>query len=396
MDCLRIFDTFGYTPQFLIEGEPKYKSLTGGIISISFIILSLTYSVSEFKNFFDTIDDLVTSRQVLEPSKSYNISSKDIYFGIGLLDRKRHEYNLSMFPYLKFQLQYTYSDKESLNSTSITLSLGNCNISNFLSNQDISELSDIEINNINNKLKYYLCPDVDFLVSLSSSNFKDGDVYLQIHISLNNESNLDFAKFELSQYLFRTSFIFKNIFVNSEDRLNPFKSFIDRTINGLDYEYEKTIVTYLSPFEMADDNNLFSKGDFIGVESDYSDQKDNTIFLCNSAYNLFSNIRNRSEIIQSNNNQPLLSLMKLRLFLNPMKTITLRTYPKFTDFLAGLLSILSTGLMCVAIFMVHFNSIQGFNQMVQSLYTIESIKNMRRFTKDIKETIKNFEIKFKV
>ncbi len=382
-----MFDNFGYTPQFFIGKEPKYKSFLGGIISLFFIILSIAYSITQIIYFFKSLDMVQTSRNIVRPSNFYNLSSKDLYFGIGLIDRNRIEYNVSMFPYLKFELDYLFTDKNSQNQTTSILQLGPCDISKFFPLNDFENLSKREKDEIKKKIPYYICPQGDFNFKMAASNIIEGEIFIQVTISINDSSLLNQAHLDFSKTLVRTNFIYKNMFINYEDRNYPYSSFIDRSFNSLDLDYEKNIVNYIVPFEMADDNNLFGNGEFTGVDSDYSDQDNGTIFITSPGYNYFVNIKNRSQPIISNNNQPLLSLCRMRLMLNPTMTITLRSYPKFTNFLAGLTSILSSGLMVIAIFMVHFNSVQGFNEMVESLYSHESIKNINVFNRDLKDTI---------
>ena len=141
---------------------------------------------------------------------------------------------------------------------------------------------------------------------------------------------------------------------------------------------------------MADDNNLFGNGDFDPVASEYSDQVNETIFLPKRSADFFSEITNRTSPILSNNNNPELSVLKIRFLINPLYRLTLRSFPKFTDFLAGLSSLLSSGLMVLAIFMVKYSNNQGNNDMLQGLYSYDSVKNMLLFQNDINDTISNF------
>ncbi len=382
-----MFDNFGYSPQFFIGKEAKYKSFLGGIISLLYIIFSIAYSVTQIIYFFKSLDVVQTSRNIIRPSNSYNLSSKDLYFGVGLIDRNRVEYNISMFPYLKFELDYLFTDKNNQNETTSILQLGPCDISKFFPLDDFEILSNRKKEEIKRKLPFYLCPQGEFNFKIAASNIIEGEIFLQVTISIKEASYLNQANLDLSKTLVRTNFIYKNMFINYEDRKDPYSSFIDRSFDSLDLDYEKNTVNYIIPYEMADDNNLFGNGDFTGVDSDYSDQENGTIFITSPGYNYFVNLKNRSQPIISNRNQPLLSLCRIRLMLNPTMTITFRSYPKFTDFLAGLTSILSSGLMLIAIFMVHFNSVQGFNEMVESLYSHESLKNINIFNRDLKDTI---------
>ena len=66
---------------------------------------------------------------------------------------------------------------------------------------------------------------------------------------------------------------------------------------------------------------------------------------------------------------------------------TLRSYQKFSSFLAGVTAILSNALIIFSIIMIQYNSIQGNNNIIQSLYNFESVKNMKHFSNDLKDII---------
>jgi hypothetical protein len=392
MDCVKIFDFFGYTPQFLIQNETNYRSRTGGLISLFFILISIFYTLFQFYNFFSKIDVLQSSRNVIQPSNMYTLTTKDLYFGVGLIDRHGKEYNISLFPYMNFELDYLYTDKDTMNETRLNLKMGPCDISKFLLFENYDNLTLIEKEKLNKKIPYYLCPQGDFNFKMSSFNIIEGDIYIQVSISITNTSVLADADLDLGKKLIKTNFIYRNMFINIENRRNPYSTFIENYFNSIDYKTEITQVIYLDPLEMADDNDLIRKGEFNGIISPYSNQPNQTIFLPSPGYNYISMIKNRSDIMISNDNKPLLSLCNIKMILSPVKTITMRSYTKFTDFFAGLTSIMSTVLMAIAIFMVHFNSVEGFNEMVESFYSHDSIKNISFFNRDLKECIQKYKL----
>ncbi len=297
---------------------------------------------------------------------------------------------------MNFELDYLYTDKDTMNETRLNLKMGPCDISKFLPFEDYESLTVSKKEKLNKKIPYYLCPQGDYNFKMSSFNIMEGDIYIQVSISITNTSVLADARLNLLKKLIRTNFIYRNMFIDIENRRNPYFSFIENHFNSIDFETETTQMIFLNPLEMANDNDLLRKGEFDSVQSPYSNQPNQTIFLPSPGYNYISMIKNRSDIMISNDNKPLLSLCNIKMILSPVKTITMRSYTKFTDFFAGLTSIMSTVLMAITIFMVHLNSVEGFNEMVESFYSHDSIKNISFFNRDLKECIYSFNTKINI
>ena len=68
-------------------------------------------------------------------------------------------------------------------------------------------------------------------------------------------------------------------------------------------------------------------------------------------------------------------------------TITFRSYIKFTDFLAGVSSVVSSVLVIIACVMVKYNSIRGMNNMIKILYSTQEINHIKLLTNDLKNSI---------
>ena len=60
---------------------------------------------------------------------------------------------------------------------------------------------------------------------------------------------------------------------------------------------------------------------------------------------------------------------------------------KFTDFLAGVSSIISYVLVIIACVMVKYNTISGMNNMIENLYSQQEINHIKLLTNDLKQTI---------
>ena len=379
MGFIKSLDNFGYTPQFRISGEDQYKTVTGGIIFICFAIFACWYILSEFIDFILRSHDVQTSRNIITRSEVYNITIKDLYFGIGLVDYSNNEFNLTQyFSYLKFSISKLYIDKTGFISYE-QIQLAQCEIDYFISK---SEYSEIDIYNINNKLPFYLCPPQDFNFKLSSTIFGDGEQSIQLQIDIANSSVLDYAKQNLFEVRPRLNFIYKNLLIDSENFDLPYGSYITSFYNEIDYEFSKKTDISMNPYEMLNNSYYFTGVKFQADISDYSSQPNNTVFEISRNTDTISYIADRT--IHSLNQ---FNIYKFRIFLNPMMNKLLRSYPKFTAFLAGVTAILSNIFLILTIIMIPYNSIQGTNNMIKSMYTFESVKNMKDFNVDLKEVI---------
>ena len=178
--------------------------------------------------------------------------------------------------------------------------------------------------------------------------------------------------------------VFNNIAVKSDNKTAPYRGYIDSIINEINFDFTKTSELKLYPLEMMDDRNLFGNGDFVGVNTTYSNQPNETVFKIDKGYDIFNLNFNRSVTTDDD----YLSLFKIKFNLSSSMTVIFRSYPKFTEVLAGVSSMLSTGLIVLSIFMNNYNSIQGKNNMVKSLYTNEGLQNIKNFSVDLNETMK--------
>ena len=120
----------------------------------------------------------------------------------------------------------------------------------------------------------------------------------------------------------------------------------------------------------------------IKIES--STQPNSTIFQTSIKSSQFGIYENRTQYLTFNNNKPFLNFFKIRILLNPDLKRTFRSFKKFATFLAEVTSILSNLLMICAIIMIRYNSIQGNNNMIMSIFSHNSIKNLKLFKDDFK------------
>ena len=382
-NLIREFDHFGLTPQFLISGENKYKSKVGGFTFFSFFMFAIYYFVSQSYSFFLQMNDVDNSRELLAYSDNYNLTSTEFYFGIGFIDGTNTEYNMSMFPYFNYEMYFVNKDINGT-KTKTPIPFTACDVNLFLDQDSFSDYPNQEINSINNKTKYYLCPISNFTVPLQPNYFGERQSILQININFTNTSILSDVKEQLNQLRPRLNFIYKNFYIDTEDKYNPFTRTIDSMYSEIDYQISKKIDLSVDPMEIYDDDNIFGNIKYSPIKTNSSTQPNSTTFKISYTSNQIGIYDNRTQNLKFNNYEPFLNFFKIRILLNPNVKLTYRSYKKFASFLAEVTSILSNLLMICSIIMIKYNSIQGKNNMIMSLFTHNSIKNLKSFKDDSK------------
>ena len=259
-----------------------------------------------------------------------------------------------------------------------------CDVNFFLDQDSLKDYTEKEIYTIKNKAKYYLCPINNFTVPFVPYYFPGRQIFLQINFDFKNTSILSDVENQINQKRPRLNFPFKNIFIDSENKSHPYYAFIDQFYSEIDYKTAKKIDLSLNPYEIHDDDNIFGSVKFTPINTKKSSQKNSTIFQTSIKSSQFGIFENRTQNLYFNNNKPFLNFFKIRIQLNPALKITYRSYKKFATFLADVTSILSNLLMICAIIMIRYNSIQGKNNMIMSMFSHKSIKNLKSFKDDFK------------
>ena len=193
-----------------------------------------------------------------------------------------------------------------------------------------------------------------------------------------------YTKEQLNQLRPRLNFIYKNFYIDTEDKYYPFTKTLESFYSEIDYQITKKIDLSVDPMEIYDDDNIFGNIKYSPIKTNSSTQPNSTTFQISFTSNQIGIYDNRTQNLKFNNYEPFLNFFKIRILLNPNVKLTYRSYKKFASFLAEVTSILSNLLMIYSIIMIKYNSIQGKNNMIMSLFTHNSIKNLKSFKDDSK------------
>ena len=106
---LDFLNLFGYNPQFTIKREECYKSEIGAVVYLGYSILFWYYMISEAVSYFQKINEVDSVKIYSSDSQNYNLTSNDLYFGIGLFTNVTE--NISDYTGLEFGLEYNLVDE---------------------------------------------------------------------------------------------------------------------------------------------------------------------------------------------------------------------------------------------------------------------------------------------
>ena len=335
------------------------------------------------------MDKVKISQDQIKFSPNFNLTTKDIYFGIGFTDYNFNQVNISNLSFLLIDLKIWDVDNITNKYIVKTVELGPCNIDRFINYTDFYLLTPLKQELFKNKISLLICPLYDFKAGFTVPNFALNQQFIQFTVRFSNTSILDEAKQLLLENHYRLNFIYSNLEVNSGEKDYPYVRYIDSYNIHIDFELNKRKEFKITPFGMKDDNNLLGGGTFTWLNTSLSIQPNFTVFKIEKGSDSLSIISNRTYPIKDNNNRPELNLCSIRLILNPSMTIKRRSYQKFNEILAAVSSMISTGLLFLSIIMNHYNTAQGKNKMIKSLYRNEGIQNIKSFSIDLNETINN-------
>ena len=97
--------------------------------------------------------------------------------------------------------------------------------------------------------------------------FGDDMSYLQINLDFTNTSVLDKAEETIIQLKPKLNFMYKNIFIDTENKTHPYYEYIDSYWTGIDYESAKKTEFSLDPFEIWDDDNILGNTQFKPIQT---------------------------------------------------------------------------------------------------------------------------------
>ena len=282
---------------------------------------------------------------------------------------------------------------KNISNTIITkIDLQICNYSLFSNGDDVIN-DTILRTKIIEKISYYYCPVSNFTFNITPDTFENGHIYLDFSLRLKNYTFYDTAYKDLLTRAPYVNLIYKQIGLNIESKSQPYKSFIENTMNTIDPEYVKRTEMRIEPLEIMDDDDAFSLGSFKYYKNNLvSSQNNGTAFRYSRYSDFFEAEGNRTNISS-------LAFNRFYMRLGTSCNVSLRLFQKFSDFLASVGAIISNLLLLIVILMSQINKINGRHLLLESMFSYNIIRDIKKFKKEAKihfNKNSNAETKIKV
>ena len=382
LDCL---DIFGYVPQFTIKKEGCYKSEFGAIIHLIYFVLFWYYVIKVTIDFISAYDEVENIKIFTTDSTSYNVSTKDIYFGIGIMNKTM--VNLSLYPGIDIALQYVSVDEYGKkNYTDINLTT--CKMTSFYSPSDWKNVPNDTQDYLLTRLTNYLCPDSkgfsQTLIPYQLLNYS----YYQFIVKAANDSVLNSTIYQLFLDKPKIQLIWSGISVISHEKDTPYKTYIDFLQSSFHENSYEEVELFLTPFTIIDDDYRLSSDTRIYKNEDYSTQPEGEIFNVEKV--MYHSVDQFGRKIPPNSNDTdHLLFQKFKINLSSRAIKVYRDYMKFVDFLADTTALTSNVLFLLMILMNWVNSVLAQNILLRTLFSSNSIKHMKEFENDYKNILIN-------
>ena len=259
--CKNLFrkvDAFGTIISFRFDDDIEYKSVIGGISTITFALITLIYGAYCSYDFFSrkNVEFIFTSK-ILDKDPFVNLtkSNFNFAFGIQFSDTDKEEETPAL-TFMKEYFNYNIRIIEWIGVNDLveyTLGLKQCEKSDF--NHLVDEAFDT------NLLGALLCPIINgttnYTVEGAYTDYYYKFIDLEVTLSEEGIKNADTVKEIMSEFPIEMAVFWLDTAINYENRKNSMPSFINYSYKTLDYDFIKTTTLYLSGLEFKNDENLF-------------------------------------------------------------------------------------------------------------------------------------------
>ncbi len=367
---LIFMDYFGVKFNFHYKSNYNYRSITGGIIFIIFILFSLVYILLQGINFVKRNNmSLVYNDMQIDETKeiSFKNFSNTFSFGISCGDNELDEKVLS---YLSIKANYFNITKTNGNrvKNKVEINYRKCEKKDFYDefNKNFDE----------NSLDSLFCPEnLDYIIN---------GIYTDTifsYFDLSFESNcMDEKCFNELIQLFLSNecqivIYYIDTYINVNDYKKPIKRFLS----------EQFLV--LKPDEELKMNLYFKIKSFGSYENYILDNHKTKYFLGFSSYETYSVKKGYDRYINKDYIYEYNVLAKIYIRSASIYTIIERKYMKLTEFAAQITSLISTVLLVLILIISRINMFYGYQSIIEKIF---QFKGKIKLSKEINEINEKF------
>ncbi|CDW84840.1 UNKNOWN [Stylonychia lemnae] len=186
-NAITSLDIFGHEIGFTYKNKRTYQSLIGGLTSIMFKVVIMTFLVLELIDVFQRKISISYSNSIRNNAidvTEYNFDSTkfDIAFTIHEQNQTIND-NIQSYVNVKFsQMQFQWSDNSSFQERSFTYNYSRCESGRFNGEKQQTDNFELE--------KYYWCPD-QFNFTLKGSFSSKSNSYIALTFDKCSQTYLD-------------------------------------------------------------------------------------------------------------------------------------------------------------------------------------------------------------
>ena len=264
-------DYFGTFVTFRINDEIEYKSIVGGLTSITFFILAILYTLYVGIPFIKRENiDFIFSNKIVEKEPYINLTEVGFNMGFGI------QYQDDATPAIDdFIEYYNYSLmlKEWIGEDTIIefpFGLKSCTHSDFFNL--LNDTFDL------NELEKMLCPILNESTNYTLDGLYTDDYYkfFEIEIKLTDKGmgNLSSVKNKMQSRPIEMAVYFIDTAIHYQNRTNPLPPYINYVKKGLDLNFIKTTEISISTIEFTNDENLFFDNSHTIIDASFDKDED--------------------------------------------------------------------------------------------------------------------------
>ena len=347
-------DNFGTFVTFRINNEIEYKSLIGGITTILFLILSITYSIYVGIPFITRQNiEFIYSNKIIESQPFINLT--DIKFNLGFGIQYQEDAKTAIYDAGKY-FNFSIKIKEWIGVDEIyeyPFGLKKCTHSDFF---DLVN-SSFDMNGVGGMLCPILNESVNFTLDGLYTDYYYKFIELEVRLTEYGMNNLEEVRYFMQHNPIEMDIYFLDTAIHYQNRSKPLPVYINYLVKGLDLNFIKTSEILLSTIEFTNDENLFFTNENTYIRATFDKNEDS-----------FHLISSRADLNENLVGKYILKVSSKVLCLS-------RKYQKLPSFIADLTGILEE-ILLVTLFLINVMERQAINnKLIHKMLKIKGSKN---------------------
>ena len=359
----RSFDFFGESFTFRYKDEDKHSTMLGGIICISFFIISIFYFIYNFIPFYHRESfSLQYYTMNLNKTETIKLDESPTAFAFGLTDENDNTTSYNIYDLLELKIIFRIVDKSDINSgaeRNETIDFLKCNTGNFHNLHDKS-FHELMINN-------FYCVKKDDLQSPQGIYTDEIFSYFAISVSSkykDNETHNQLINDYLVEHDCKLQFYYTDIAIDLNNVKNPISSFLNSMFLQLNPSLIQKKNVFFMNYHLLDDNVYFHLND----EKEKEEIKAGLSRI--EDYSTYKGLDRAVKKVEGYE-----EYAKLFLRVDNKKVEIKRRYQDFMEFYADTSSFLLSIFWVIGVIFAYYDRIKAKHSISKKLFYFEGVKN---------------------